>query len=176
MNRLRLCRKPTSPCAQAWRSGGRRHITTSNTVPLIINGKDVETSSSFPVVSPLTGKQVWSLSCATEQHVKDAVQNAHDVFPAWSRTKAYERRDIFLAAADVMSKRREELGSYMHEEIGASQDYQDFILGLSIDGLKDTAGRIAGAMQGSAPESNHDGMKAIVYKRPYGVNLGIAPW
>ncbi|KAF7552065.1 hypothetical protein G7Z17_g4586 [Cylindrodendrum hubeiense] len=99
-----------------------------------------------------------------------------DMFPAWSRTKAFMRRDIFLAAADIMDKRREELGSYMHEEIGADQGYQDFILGLAIEGLKDTAGRIAGAIQGSVPESNYDGMKAIIYKKPYGVNVGIAPW
>ncbi|RSL89270.1 hypothetical protein CEP52_014950 [Fusarium oligoseptatum] len=94
----------------------------------------------------------------------------------WSKTKASARRDIFLAAADILDKRREELGEYMHHEIGANQDYQDFILGLSIDGLKDTAGRIAGAVQGTVPESNHEGMRAVVYKRPYGVNLGIAPW
>lgn len=75
-----------------------------------------------------------------------------------------------------MNKRRSELGEYMHHEIGANQIYQDFILGLAIDGLKDTAGRISGAVQGSTPESTYEGMKAIVHKRPYGVNLGIAPW
>ncbi|KAL6401040.1 NAD-dependent aldehyde dehydrogenase [Ilyonectria robusta] len=176
MNRLRIYRNPGSCWAQARHIGGHRSITTSKIVPLIINGKDIETSSTFPVISPLTGKHVWSLSCATKQHIEDAVQNAQDAFPAWSRTKAYERRDILLAAADIMNKRRDELGGYMNQEIGANQGYQDFIIGLAIDGFKDTAGRISGAMQGSVPESNLDGMKAIVYKKPYGVNLGIAPW
>lgn len=176
MNRLRIYQSPGSCLAQARHIGGRRSITTNKIVPLIIDGKDIETSSTFPVVSPLTGKHVWSLSCATKQHVEDAVQNAQDAFPAWSRTKAYERRDILLTAADIMNKRREELGGYMNQEIGANQGYQDFIIGLAIDGFKDTGGRISGAMQGSVPESNLEGMKAIVYKRPYGVNLGIAPW
>ncbi|EFY86960.1 aldehyde dehydrogenase, putative [Metarhizium acridum CQMa 102] len=75
-----------------------------------------------------------------------------------------------------MAKRRKELGEYLNQEIGANQGYQDFIIGLSIEGLKDTAGRIAGACQGWVPESVHEGMKAMVLKRPYGVNLGIAPW
>lgn len=64
----------------------------------------------------------------------------------------------------------------MHEEIGADQAYQDFILVLTIEGLKDTAGRISGALQGEVPVSNHDGMHVITYKRPYGVVLGIGPW
>lgn len=75
-----------------------------------------------------------------------------------------------------MTRRKAELGEYMNLEIGANQDYQDFIISLAIEGLKDTAGRIAGACQGQVPESLHKGMKAIVHKRPYGVNLGIAPW
>ena len=160
--------------SRTWR--GCRTVATRATVPLVIDGKDVVTSKTFPVISPLTGKEIWSLSCADKEQVNDAIENAHNGFQTWSKTKASARRDIFLAAADIMSKRRRELGDYMHCEIGANQDYQDFILGLAIDGLKDTAGRVAGAVQGTAPESNYEGMKAIVYKKPYGVNLGIAPW
>ncbi|KAL7757150.1 hypothetical protein ACKLNR_011677 [Fusarium oxysporum f. sp. zingiberi] len=176
MNRNVIHRAPLGRWPNACHHRGCRSIATQVTVPLVINGKNVETSQSFPVISPLTGKQVWSFSCATAQDVANAVQNAHETFPKWSKAKASARRDIFLAAADVMDKRRSELGEYMHHEIGANRGYQDFILGLVIDGLKDTAGRIAGAVQGTAPESNHEAMKAIVYKRPYGVNLGIAPW
>ncbi|KAG7423149.1 Vanillin dehydrogenase [Fusarium oxysporum f. sp. raphani] len=149
---------------------------TQPLIPLIINGQQVHSSESSPVISPLTGKQVWSFSCASKNQIEQAVQNAHDAFGDWSRTKVAERRDILLKAAEIMEKRRSELGGYMHHEIGANQFYQDFILGLTIEGLKDTAGRIAGAVQGFAPESNHEGMKALVQKRPYGVVLGIAPW
>ncbi|KAH6968124.1 Aldehyde/histidinol dehydrogenase [Fusarium avenaceum] len=149
---------------------------TQPKIPLIINGQQVQTSESSPVISPLTGKEVWSFSCASKDQVHEAVQNAHDTFSVWSQTKVATRRDILLKAASIMEKRREELGGYMHHEIGANQFYQDFILGLTIEGLKDTAGRIAGAVQGFTPESTHEGMKAVVQKRPYGVILGIAPW
>ncbi|UPK96369.1 hypothetical protein LCI18_007304 [Fusarium solani-melongenae] len=176
MNCMKHCRPTFARSVQTRSHRGYRNISTKHTVPLVINGKDIKSSKSFPVISPLTGKEVWSMSCATKDHIDDAVENAHDAFTKWSKTKASARRDIFLAAADIMNKRRKELGEYMHHEIGANQDYQDFILGLSIDGLKDTAGRIAGAVQGTVPDSNHEGMRALVYKRPYGVNLGIAPW
>ncbi|EXL65350.1 NAD-dependent aldehyde dehydrogenase [Fusarium oxysporum f. sp. conglutinans race 2 54008] len=175
MNRNVLSRAGRSGWAVAQSYRGIQSMSKKATVPLIINGKDVETSDSFPAISPLTGHEIWCVSCATEKHVKEAVQNAHEAFPAWSKTNASTRRDLFLVAADIMERRRRELGEYMHYEIGANQDYQDFILGLAINGIKDTAGRIAGAVQGTAPKSNHEGMKAVVFKKPYGVNLGIAP-
>ncbi|KAH6977775.1 Aldehyde/histidinol dehydrogenase [Fusarium venenatum] len=137
----------------------RRYGSTATqpTIPLIINGQQVHGSESSPVISPLTGKEVWSFSCASKHQVQEAVQNAHDTFNDWSRTKVSYRRDIFLKAAEIIEKRREELGGYMHLELGANKFYQDFVLGLTIEGLKDTAGRIAGAVQAFAPESTHEG-------------------
>lgn len=153
-----------------------RGISTHRTIPLIINGKDVISKTTFEAISPLTCKKASDCSSASQEHVQSAVAAAQAAFPAWATTKPSYRRDIFLAAANIMTKRREELGEYLNQEIGADQGYQDFIIGLSIEGLKDTAGRIAGACQGFVPESVHEGMKAMVLKRPYGVNLGIAPW
>ncbi|CCF32430.1 aldehyde dehydrogenase [Colletotrichum higginsianum] len=145
-------------------------------IPLVINGKDVVTETTFPKVGPLENKQIWTASAASEADAIAAADAAQAAFPAWSKTKPSRRRDIFLRAADIMDKRRVELGEYMRQEVGANQGYQDFILGLAIEGLKDTAGKIADACTGSVPDSIHDGMRAIVYKRPYGVVLGIAPW
>ncbi|KAJ9148697.1 NAD-dependent aldehyde dehydrogenase [Pleurostoma richardsiae] len=172
MNRVILQRRVPAKLGLA----SCRMFSTSKPIPLIINGKDVDSEVTYPVVSPLTGKEVWTCSSASASHVDEAVEAAEKAFPAWAKTKPSHRRDIFLQAADVIVKRRTELGDYMHHEIGANQGYQDFILGLAIEGLKDTAGRIAGAVTGQVPESIHEGMRAMVLKRPYGVNLGIAPW
>ncbi|KAH8664740.1 putative aldehyde dehydrogenase [Xylariales sp. PMI_506] len=153
-----------------------RNFSNRGIVPLIINGKDVETGVTFPLISPTTNKEAYACSAATSQHIKDVVDAAHKAFPAWAKTKPSHRRDIFLQAADIITRRSEELGEYMYTEIGANRFYKDFILGLAIEGLKDTAGRIAGAVTGFVPESIHEGTRAMVWKRPYGVNLGIAPW
>lgn len=153
-----------------------RSFSTSDKIPLVINGKDVTTEQTFPVISPVTGEEVYRCSSVSPQHINDAVEAAHTAFPAWSKTKPSHRRDIFLRAANIMEKRREELGSYMYHELGSTPDFQNFIIDLSIEGLRDTAGRIAGAVTGTIPQSTHEGMHAMVLKRPYGVNLGIAPW
>ncbi|CAH0036132.1 unnamed protein product [Clonostachys rhizophaga] len=173
MNRSILQQVRITQQPERWFNIRHRRLSTKTTVPLVINGKDVETSNVHSVISPLTGKPIWSLACTSSQHLEDAIQSAHSAFPRWSKTKAFVRSDIFLTAADIMNKRRSELGEYMHHEIGANQRYQDFILGLAIDGLKDTAGRIFGAVQGSTPESTYEGIKVIVHKRPYRVNLRI---
>ncbi|CAG2011772.1 unnamed protein product [Fusarium graminearum] len=147
-----------------------------HTVPLIINGKDVITDETFPVIGCLAGKEISRCSSVSDQNVLDAIHAAKTAFPSWSATKPSERRDIFLRAAYIFAKRKEELSGYIREEIGASKEYQEFIIGLAMEGLRDTAGRISGAVTGQVPVSIHPDTSALVLKRPYGVFLGIAPW
>lgn len=154
-------------------TSNKRHL---HTVPLIINGKDITTDETFAVTGCLKGAEISRCSTVSHQQVIDAVESAQQAFPSWSATKPSERRDIFLRAADIFAKRKDEMAHYIHEEIGASKEYQEFIIGLAIEGLKDTAGRIAGAVTGEVPTSIHKGMGAMTLKRPYGVVLGIAPW
>lgn len=154
----------------------QKRPVSGSPVPLVINGRDVTTEITFPVISPVSTSEIWTCSSASSEHLAEAVSSAQNAFQAWSATKPSTRRDIFLRAAEVIAERKEELGGYMHQEIGADKAYQDFILGLAIEGLKDTAGKIAGALRGEVPVSSHDGMRAMVYKRPYGVVLGIGPW
>ncbi|CAH0028563.1 unnamed protein product [Clonostachys rhizophaga] len=113
-----------------WLNVSSRSLSTTNTtIPLVINGKDIETAGSHPV----------------------------------SKTKVSAQREIFLTAAHIIDKQRAELGNYIYYEI----NYQDFILDLTINRLKDTAGYISRAIQGIIPESNYNRIKAIIYKQLY---------
>ncbi|PVI02998.1 aldehyde dehydrogenase [Periconia macrospinosa] len=145
-------------------------------IPLIINGQDVTTTSSFTVRNPSTSKPIWESSTCSEQNAIEAVTAAEKAFPSWSQTTPSDRRDIFLRAAEILTKRKPEMAAYMREEIAANEHYQNFILGLAIEGLKDTAGRIADAVQGFVPTLINQGARGIVYREPYGVVLGIGPW
>ncbi|KAH6962892.1 aldehyde dehydrogenase [Fusarium avenaceum] len=144
-------------------------------VPLIICGKDVVTNT-FPKIGPLENKEIWQVASASPADANSAAEAAQRAFPAWSATKPSQRRDILLRAADVMQRRRAELADIIWKELGANEHFQNFMLDVTIEGLRDTASRIAGACTGTLPDSNHDGMRAMVQKRPYGVILGIAPW
>lgn len=146
-------------------------------VPLLINGKDVTTSTTFQVTSPLTNKTIWRSSAAGVKEAEDAISAAEVAFPAWSATKPAVRRDILLKAASIMSARSEELAEYQEIETGATHDFAaGFIVPTGIEMLKDVAGRIVTCISGSIPATAEQGKNALVLKEPYGVVLGIAPW
>lgn len=149
---------------------------TSYTVPLSINGKDVSTKSTFPVNSPATTKDLWNCSSASEEDALAAVDAAQAAFPGWSRTKSAVRRDILLRAADIFNERKTEFAQIMKEEVGFEKPFTEFIVGLTVEHIKDTAGRITTHTTGYVPECGEPGMNAIGFKEPYGVIFTIAPW
>jgi len=148
----------------------------SYTVPLLINGKEVTTPSTFPIVSPGSHKEIWQCSSASTDDVSAAIEAAQAAFPAWAKTKPATRRNILLKAADIMESRKDELAGYMIQETGAEGPFSGgFNVPLAAEMLRDVAGRVASIM-GHLPICDQEGTSALVVKEPYGVILGIAPW
>jgi acyl-CoA reductase-like NAD-dependent aldehyde dehydrogenase len=146
------------------------------TVPILINGKEVTTPTTFPVTSPSSHKEIWQASSASLDNVSEAISAAQAAFPAWSKTKPAARRNILLKAADIFESRAEEFGGYMMEETGAEVGFsKGFNVPLTAEMMRDVAGRISTVM-GCIPTCAEEGTGALVVKEPYGVILGIAPW
>ncbi|ORX97392.1 Aldehyde/histidinol dehydrogenase [Clohesyomyces aquaticus] len=146
------------------------------TVPLLINGKEVTTKTTFEVTSPASHKPIWNASSASLDDVSAAVSAAQAAFPPWSKTKPAFRRGILLKAADILQSRAEECGGYMMQETGAEPPFSaGFNVPLTAEMLRDVAGRISGIM-GCIPVCAEEGTSALVVKEPWGVVLGIAPW
>ncbi|KAI9043262.1 aldehyde dehydrogenase [Aspergillus affinis] len=150
-------------------NGGR------STIPLIINNESIITDTVFEVRNPANGEVIEHCASVTIDHANRAAAAAKAAFPAWSRTKPYDRRDILTRASDIMLSRKEELIGYQMEETGAARPFVEktFMLGVSF--IKDFAARIP-SIEGSVPSVSEDGECAMVFKEPYGVILGIAPW
>jgi acyl-CoA reductase-like NAD-dependent aldehyde dehydrogenase len=145
------------------------------TVPLLINGKEITTSTTFEVTSPSTHKPIWKCASASVQDAQSAIDAAVAAFPAWSKTKPAQKRDIFLKAAEVLAARGKECTKYMCDETGALENFAGFNLMTAGEMLKDVAGRVSSIM-GSIPICAQEGTSALVLKEPYGVVLGMAPW
>ncbi|CAI7663096.1 unnamed protein product [Penicillium bialowiezense] len=145
------------------------------TVPLIIGNKDVTTSKTFSVNNPGKGGVEHECSAAVVEHATLAIESAETAFPAWSSTKPATRRDILLKTADIFLARKDEFVGYMCEETGSQAEFAEFILMLGVNLLKDVAGKVSG-IEATSPTLVQDGTGALVYKQPYGVVLGIAPW
>lgn len=145
------------------------------TVPFIINGEECRTEKSFEVVSPASGEAIHRCGIAGEKEVIAAIDAAAAAGRQWRNTGPSQRRDIFLRAAEIMDKKREELAKYMIDEVGASPDWAGFNLNTAIEMLKDTAGRVA-SLSGVVPTSVDPSRGSMILREPYGVVLAIAPW
>lgn len=145
-------------------------------LPLWINGKEVTTSVTFPVNSPNTSQIIYQSSSASVADAISAVEAAEAAFPSWSKSKPIFRRNILLRAADLLEQRTEEAANVLVEETGIPQGVAaGFMVPTAVEGLRDTAGRIAGVM-GCIPVAQGEDTGAVVWKEPFGVNFGIAPW
>ncbi|KAJ6510825.1 Aldehyde/histidinol dehydrogenase [Mycena sanguinolenta] len=145
------------------------------TVPLLINGQEKTSTTTFPVESPLSHTNIWSCSSATSADADAAVAAASAAFPAWSKTKPAQRRNILLKVADLLEERAEELKLHMRQETGSEEGFAIFNIATTAEHIRDTAGRCS-AIAGSIPVCEDEGTSALVLKEPYGVVLAIAPW
>ena len=149
---------------------------SSLVVPFLIAGHETWGSSTFDVTSPSSGEAIWSASSASKQDCGRAVESAREAFPAWRTSKPVFRRDILLKIAETLASRAAKYGQYMQDETGSNEGFSThFNIPLSVEILRDVAGRIV-TVCGSVPTIAEECKSAVVFKEPYGVVLGIAPW
>jgi vanillin dehydrogenase len=87
---------------------------------LLIGGKSLPASSGKLAddVSPWDGQVYARVAAGTPADITRAADAAAAAFPTWSKMGAFERREIFLRAADVMAKRGEEAIAALAQESG----------------------------------------------------------
>jgi len=149
--------------------------TKLHTVPFLINGSDHTSERAVDVVSPASGEVVHRYHSADVEDANAAVEAAAEAFKSWRKTRPSERRDLFLKAAEIMEKRRDELRKYSMSETGSDATWADFDISTGISHLKEVAGRI-GTLEGAIPTVSDPNTTALVLREPYGVVVAIAPW
>jgi acyl-CoA reductase-like NAD-dependent aldehyde dehydrogenase len=149
--------------------------STSPIVPLWIDNKPVTTSTTFDVISPATGKALYQSSSAGVDEATAAVESAQRAFPQWSQASPAERRKIFLAVADMMDQRQEELARFAGEQTGQDHAFAMEMVTMSAEYMREIASRIT-SLEAFSPPLLDGKQRALVLKKPCGVILGIAPW
>ncbi|APA06321.1 hypothetical protein SS1G_01166 [Sclerotinia sclerotiorum 1980 UF-70] len=145
-------------------------------IPLIIDGKEENGSSTFDVVSATTGEVCWKAASASSEDAIRAVEIAKKAFPSWSKVKPSEKQKLLFKAADLLESRITEYGNIMQTEMGgAVGPVQGWILPTAVSLLRDIASHIP-LVTGSVPRVAGEGQSAMIWKEPYGVILGIAPF
>ena len=144
---------------------------------LLIGGKSVPASSGKLAddVSPWDGQVYARVAAGTPADITRAADAAEAAFGGWSTMGAFERREIFLRAADVMAKRGEEAIAALAQETGASRVFAGFNLAFCIQVLREAAAAITRPIGELLPTSI-PGAYSMAQRIPLGVVAAISPW
>src|SRR5512136_1229636 len=70
--------------------------------------------------NPYTGEVFARVSAGKRADARRAIEAADAAFPAWSHTLPAERQALFLRAADILEKKRNEIVTILGEETGCT--------------------------------------------------------
>ena len=142
-----------------------------------IGGSWVEASTgkTFDDMNPYTDEVVGTIAAGTRDDARLAVEAADAAFPAWSRTPPAVRQRIFLDAAAILERRRDEVVALLANETGSTFGFAMFQMGF-VPGLFRQAAGLAYAPVGQVIPSDNPGTFAMGIRRPVGVVAAIAPW
>ncbi|QNA87057.1 aldehyde dehydrogenase family protein [Sphingomonas sp. So64.6b] len=140
---------------------------------LIVDGRRLETATTFDVVNPATGRVFAQAPLASRDDLDTAVAAARRAFPEWARTPIDERAAAVLEIAQAIEAEREPLARLLSAEQGKP-----------IHG--GAAGEIMGALVWARAtaklrpvvETVRDDDTALVqvHRKPLGVVGSITPW
>jgi acyl-CoA reductase-like NAD-dependent aldehyde dehydrogenase len=88
----------------------------------------------------------------------------------------FERREIFLKAADVMAERGEEAIVALARETGASRLFSEFNLAFCIQVLREAAAAAVTRPMGELLPTSIPGAYSMAQRIPFGVVGAISPW
>ncbi len=128
----------------------------------------------FDDLDPFSGEIVARVPAGTRDDARRAVESAAGAFAAWSQTPPAARQAIFLAAADRLESRQDEVVSLLARETGSTLGFAMFQMHF-VPGLLRQAAALAYAPLGEILPSD-SGAFSMGLRRPVGVVGAIAPW
>ena len=131
--------------------------------------------ATFEDLDPWSGEVVAKVAAGTGEDARRAIEAAQAAFPAWSQTPPAERQRIFLAAADILERRADEVVGLLARETGCTYGFGMFQMGF-VPGLLRQAAALAYSPIGQILPSDLPGAMAMGLRRPVGVVAGISPW
>jgi acyl-CoA reductase-like NAD-dependent aldehyde dehydrogenase len=136
---------------------------------------DAADGATFDDLNPYTGEVVASVAAGAREDASRAVEAAAAAFPAWSQSPPAERQRVFLAAADILERRTDEVVDLLARETGCTFGFGMFQMTF-VPGLLRQAAGMAYRPIGEVIPSDVPGAFAMGIRRPVGVVGAIAPW
>ncbi|HVC24156.1 MAG TPA: aldehyde dehydrogenase family protein [Acidimicrobiales bacterium] len=142
-----------------------------------IAGQWVEASDGrcFDDMSPYTGEVYARVPSASAADVARAVGSAGAAFSSWAATPPRERQRLFLRAAEIVERRRDDLVAVMALETGAVRAFAGFQVQWAAGFLR-LAAQWAYGETGTVIAVDAPNTYAMATRRPLGVVAGFSPW
>jgi aldehyde dehydrogenase (NAD+) len=125
--------------------------------------------------NPYTGEVFARVASGKRGDAKRAVEAASAAFPAWSHSLPSERQRLFLKAADVLEKKKDEVITVLAEETGCTFGFAMFQASFTPGLLREAAAQ-AHQTNGEIIPSDLPGAFYMAIRQPVGVVAGIGPW
>lgn len=142
-----------------------------------IGGQWVDASSGelFDDFDPYTGDVVAQIAAGTREDARAAIAAAAAAAPGWAASPPEVRQRVFLAAADVLERRADEVMGLLARETGCATPFAGFQMHFVPGLLRQAAGLVYSPI-GQVLPSDVPGTFAMGIRRPVGVVAAIAPW
>lgn len=124
---------------------------------------------------PTDDRLITTVAAASIADARAAAESAGRAYATWSQTGPTERRRILLRAADLVEEKVAEFVSTMALEVGASELWSRFNVGLTASLFREAAS-LATQIQGETIPTDKPGTLSMTIRQPVGVILSIAPW
>ena len=144
---------------------------------MYINGEWVPAldGAFYDDFNPYSGEVFARVASGRRADAKQAVEAAAAAFPTWSRTLPSERQSLFLKAADVLEKKKDEVIKTLAEETGCAFGFAMFQASFTPGLLREAAAQVHQA-NGEIIPSDLPGSLYMAMRQPVGVVAGIGPW
>jgi acyl-CoA reductase-like NAD-dependent aldehyde dehydrogenase len=130
---------------------------------------------AYDDLNPYTGDVFARVPSGKSADARRAVEAAAAAFPSWSKTLPAERQALFLKAADILEKKRDQIVSILADETGCTFGFAMFQAGFTPGLLREAAAQVHQA-NGEMIPADMPGAVYMAIRQPVGVVAGIAPW
>jgi len=129
---------------------------------------------SIATTNPATGETVRAFSPHTDAQVEEKLARASAAFERWRRTPFAERATVLGRTADLLEKRKEELGRLMTVEMGKLRKQAIAEIEKCATGCRNYAEHAA-RYRADEPVQT-DAKRSFVRFQPIGAVLAVMPW
>ncbi|NEK86685.1 aldehyde dehydrogenase family protein [Blastococcus saxobsidens] len=142
-----------------------------------IGGAWVEAESGrwYANHSPWSGEVLGDVAAGDGEDTRRAIDAAQEAFPGWAAMVPAQRQQIFLAAAGIVERRREEILLALALETGCGIHFGRVQVDFAAALLRQAAAQ-GYQPHGQLIPSDVPGTRAMAVRRPVGVVAAIAPW